>query len=435
MSTTDTRVLDRPGTSSPAPMRFRTAPPERVTAFEGPRLLAGLDDGPSLAAHRERFGPPPSMDLDDMVSAIRAVAVRGRGGAGFPFATKLATAARRRRRVVVVNIAEGEPASAKDAALALFVPHRVLDGAVAVARALGSKDVHLVLPGDRPSVVDALTTALAERIRAGERVRWHLHHAAPGFVSGQARAVLELMAGRLNLPVTAWTPEAVHGHRGRPTLLSNAETWAQVGALLRLGPDVYAATGTVHEAGTTLVTVGGDQPETEVLEVPYGTPWSHVLSGEEMTGPVLLGGYHGTWAAPGQLADLTVSRTGLADAGLALGAGVVLPLPPGVCPVARTAAIVRYLAGQSAGRCGPCVNGLPALADAVAQLDVPRDRVAASEARRHVDERVGLVERRGACAHPDGTVRLVRSLLTSCSDEVSRHAEGRCGTSSGAGSS
>ena len=87
--------------------------------------------------------------------------------------------------------------------------------------------------------------------------------------------------------------------------------------------------------------------------------------------------------------------------------------------MAWTQRIVAYLAGQSARRCGPCFNGLPALADAVCALD---DGAGTGP----IDRLTAMVERRGACAHPDGTVRLVRSLLTAFPDEVDRHGAGHC---------
>ncbi|MCB0895938.1 MAG: NADH-quinone oxidoreductase subunit F [Nocardioides sp.] len=381
-----------------------TAPPVRASdrprVLEGPALLSGLADGPGLVAHRRRYGDLPRVALDDLLAALDRLHVRGRGGAAFPFATKLRTAAEGRRRpTVVVNLSEGEPASAKDTALALARPHLVLDGAVAVARALGAREVHLVLPCERPRAVAAVEAALAER---HDRLRTVLHTADARFVAGQARAVLELMAGRANLPVTAWTPEAVAGHRGRPTLLSNAETWAQVGRLVLVGEQRYAALGTVEEPGTTLLTISGTTPR--VHEVPYGTPWREVLPEEWAGRPVLLGGFHGTWVPWEDLAARTVSVAAMRAAGTPLGAGVVVC--PDEPPPAYTARVVDYLAAQSARRCGPCLNGLPALAAAVHGV-----ADGSGDAERRAAELAGLVSGRGACAHPDGTARLVRSLL------------------------
>jgi NADH:ubiquinone oxidoreductase subunit F (NADH-binding) len=385
----------------------------------GPALLSGIGGGPGLVAHRARFGPAPLPTADQLVTMARAVDLRGRGGAGFPAAIKLASA-NRRRAVVVVNASEGEPASRKDAALMTCAPHVVLDGAAAVAHALGTREVHIVVPSELPSIRIGVEHALHERAEAGERLKVKIHEAAPRFVAGQAQAVLQLLAGKENLPVTAWQPEAVSGHRGRPTLLSNAETFAQLGYLARVGPAIYGCNGTIDEPGTTLLTVRGDGWDPRVLEVAFGTPLSEVLSPGELEQPLLLGGYHGTWLKPARLKGLTVSRTGIAAAGATLGAGVLLPLAEGWCPLVRTEALVDYLAGQSAGRCGPCSNGLPAMAGAL------RDLVHRGGPVDRVEELCGLVVGRGACAHPDGTARLVRSMLASFPEEVDSHALGGC---------
>jgi NADH:ubiquinone oxidoreductase subunit F (NADH-binding) len=378
----------------------------------GPWLLAGAADGPGLEAHRARYGELPGCDLDELLATVDSVGLRGRGGAAFPFATKLrAAAGGSGRAVVVVNLSEGEPASSKDSALARTAPHLVLDGAVATARALGARQVHVVLPGDRPLTRAAVEAAVQER--HDRRMRLVCHVASPRFVAGQARAVLELMAGRPNLPVTAWTPEAVEGHRSRPTLLSNAETWAHVGRLLHTGPP--RGLGTDDEPGTTLLTVRG-AGAVSVQEVEYGASLAGVVPAEGNPA-VLLGGFHGTWVTAAEARALRVSVSGLREAGYALGAGLVMALDG--CPVTWTQRLTAYLAGQSAGRCGPCRNGLPALAMAVGALED-------GGSTGRVTELAGLVERRGACAHPDGTVRLVRSLLAAYPDEVDRHGAGHC---------
>jgi NADH:ubiquinone oxidoreductase subunit F (NADH-binding) len=396
-----------------------------IDVHAGPALLAGLDDGPGLPAHEHRHGPLPQLRPRELAGLTDRVGLRGRGGARFPFSRKVETvAARRGRPVVVVNCSEGEPASLKDAVLAQVAPHLVLDGAVVTARALGATEVHVVVPGEAPTVGHAVRRALAERSRARDgRVDWRLHDAAEAFVAGQSAAVLELMAGRPNLPVTTWRPSAESGHKGRPTLLSNAETFAHVGRLALLGASEYTRHGTFEEPGTTLLTLDGDiHPEDgrpTVVEVEHGMPWTWVLPADRLAGPVLLGGYHGTWCPPETLLSRSVSPSALASEGTPLGAGVVLPLSDG-CPVDRTARIVSYLASQSARRCGPCLNGLPALAAALEAVRCGYGGVA------EVERLSALVHGRGACAHPDGTVRLVRSLLAAFAGEVSVHAHRRC---------
>ena len=124
-------------------------------------------------------------------------------------------------------------------------------------------DVHVVLPGDRPRTRGLLAEAVAAR--TDRDLRWQTHTASPVFVAGQARAVIELIEGREGLPVTSWVPEAVAGVRGRPTLLSNAETWAHVGLLALEGLAPTLARGTREEPGTTLLTVSAPGlPPTEI---------------------------------------------------------------------------------------------------------------------------------------------------------------------------
>ena len=207
----------------------------------GPAPALRHRGGGGFDGHLDRFGPLPRLDGHTLVGLLHPIGVRGRGGAGFPLARKLETVLAhrgprpRRRPVVIVNAAEGEPASAKDSGLLGVAPHLVLDGAALAARAVGAHEVHVVTSEDRPWVGTAVSAATRQRRERG--IRWVLHEAEARFVAGQSRAVLELIAGRPGLPVTSWAPEAVDGHRGRPTLLSNAESYAHVAAVVRWGPE------------------------------------------------------------------------------------------------------------------------------------------------------------------------------------------------------
>lgn len=403
--------------NTPSPVPF----PDEIRVHPGPALLDGIERGPSLTAHRAQYGALPRLDAAALQDLVAAVALRGRGGAAFPFATKLEAvrerAGRTRRPVVVVNASEGEPASSKDHALALTRPHLVLDGAVTAAVALLAREVHVVLPGERPLAASRMRRAIAER---DDPVPIVEHTAAPRFVAGQARAVIELISGRPNLPVTAWAPEAMDGVGGRPTLLSNAETWAHVGLLAHRDVASYRRFGTPTEPGTALLTVTAAGALPQVHEVAYGARLRDVLPPSVAGAPALIGGFHGSWATWETLASVRVSVTGMRSIGLPLGAGVVHAPGPDACPLAVTVRITDHLASQSARRCGPCLNGLPALALALHRV------LDGSGGRARVEELSALVVRRGACAHPDGTVRLVRSLFAALPGEVAAHAAGGC---------
>lgn len=399
--------------ASPVPI------PRQVRIVPGPGVLADVAAGPSLAAHRTFYGPPAELEVEELARLAERARLRGRGGAAFPFSTKLRITASggRGKRAVVVNLSEGEPASAKDAALALTRPHLVLDGAAVAARALGCREVWVALPGERPSATARMLAAIEER---DDGLQWRTKVGEEHFVAGQSRAVIELLAGRANKPVTSWKPEAVDGHRGRPTLLSNAETWAQLARLASVGLEAYAAQGTDTEPGTTLLTIGESGAIPTVVELGYGAAWSDVLPERLQGRRYLVGGFHGTWATWEVLAGSTVSIRALRAQGLLFGAGVVFAIAEDECPVEFSTRVVDYLAGQSAGRCGPCLNGLPALAAALHAVS------AGAGGAGEVQRLAALVAGRGACAHPDGTVRLVTSLLSRFPREIAAHAHGDC---------
>jgi NADH:ubiquinone oxidoreductase subunit F (NADH-binding) len=124
---------------------------------------------------------------------------------------------------------------------------------------------------------------------------------------------------------------------------------------------------------------------------------------------------------------LTLDNQSLVAAGARVGAGILLTPPPDRCALIETAAVVRYLALESAGQCGPCLNGLPRMAAALTEIAVGRQR---GQTQADVERWAGLVTGRGACHHPDGTARFVRSALITFAAEVSRHQRGQCtGTS------
>src|SRR5580704_15080851 len=163
----------------------------------------------------------------------------------------------------------------------------------------------------------------------------------------------------------------------------------------------------------------GQQSKTRVVETELGAPLSSLLSSGAETQAWLIGGYHGTWLPLPQAAGLALDNETLRKYGAAAGAGVLVALPADRCGLTEAARVTGYLAAESAGQCGPCLNGLPRIAAGLAELGGPGDR---KQVRADVERWAGLVTGRGACHHPDGTVRFVRSALTVFAQEIGRHA-------------
>ncbi|WP_102925373.1 NADH-quinone oxidoreductase subunit NuoF family protein [Streptomyces noursei] len=410
------RDATRPSGGVPGP-----GPVPTLTALGPPRLLAGLDELPRLdrVAHLTLHGAPPQLSAQELVALAEDTALRGRGGAGFPFARKLTAVLDGIRRsdgraAVVVNGCEGEPSCLKDTALLLHVPHLVLDGAQLCADALGARQATVGVT--RPDVADAVGRAIAERGPGGAPLR--VIRLPERFVTGEGTALTSGLSGGLGLPSGRRIRSSERGLNGLPTLLSNAETYAQLALAARMGALGYRTAGLPGEPGTLLLTVAGRQ----VVEAPCGTPLAHVLAhcGTDAGQGVLLGGYHGTWLSPADARSVALSRDALAVHGATPGAGAVLPLPHDTCPAGETVRVARWMAAESAGQCGPCVLGLPALAD---QLD-RAVRGGGDTALDAVHARLRTVRGRGACGHPDGTARFVASALAAFPEEFARHAHG-----------
>ena len=393
------------------------------------RLLPA--DGQShadLDTHLTRLGPVPYQDQPGaLIRQVREAGLTGRGGAAFPVHRKLeaVAAARTGRPVVVGNAAEGEPASRKDATLLLMAPHLVLDGLQLAAEAVGATRAILYVREDLRTRT-RLEIHVSERFAGGlDRVAVEVVSAPARFLAGQESALASAVSGAAALP--RFTPPRVfeRGVDRRPTLVQNVETLAHVALIARYGPAWFRGAGPPDEPGTMLCTLHHASGQVMVAETAIGTPLASLVDVSQATA-VLAGGYHGTWIPAAQAPGLAFSNASLRPLGASTGAGVLAALPANRCGLTETARIARYLAAESAGQCGPCRSGLPSIAAGLAELAGltgrrPRPSVVADLGRWS-----GLVDGRGACHHPDGTVRLVRSALQVFATEVGRHQQGRC---------
>jgi NADH:ubiquinone oxidoreductase subunit F (NADH-binding) len=405
-----------------------TAPPTTL-----PRLLAGMSgSGPlPLTRHLEIHGPLPAFARRRGDSALALVnelersGLRGRGGAAFPTATKVtAVAAARGRAIVVANGCEGEPVSLKDRLLLERLPHLVIDGALVAAHAVGAADILLTVDESATRAVHATDGALRERLeltRGGPHIQ--LVTVPSGYVTGQESAILNFLGGGPAKPMAMPTPIYQRGLKGRPTLVSNAETLAHIALIARHGGAWFRALGADSAPGSMLVTMGGAVGYPGVFEIETGTHLDSLI--HAAGGPTqelqafLIGGYAGTWVSADLGSGLALSPEGLYEAGASLGSGVVFALPQSACAVSEVAFVARWLSDQSAGQCGPCVHGLGAVASALEQV---RGGTAGEGALAHIDRWASLASGRGACTHPDGAARFIVSATRVFAAELADHA-------------
>jgi NADH:ubiquinone oxidoreductase subunit F (NADH-binding) len=401
-----------------------------------PRLLAGIParGALDLDGHLRTHGELPHERRQrrresPLIELIEHAGLRGHGGAGFPTARKLrAVGASRRRPIVVVNAAEGEPASLKDKTLCSLAPHLVLDGAQLVAEALGADEVIVCVCETSPESAESIALAIDERGSSQGHVPARLSFVPSGYVSGQESALVNHLSGGPAIPKFTPPMPFEQGVKRRPTLINNAETLAHVALIARHGSAWFRELGTPSQPGSALVTLGGPVAHAGVYEIEHGSSLSSLLDAaggvDGQPRAALLGGYAGAWIAGPLLRGVALADEHLAVHGASLGAGVIALLSEDACAVAETVRIARWLSDQGAGQCGPCVNGLGALASTI-------EEVAAGEVQGNTGKRIerlaALTRRRGACGHPDGAVRFILSSLQTFSEEFADHARhGRC---------
>jgi len=399
-----------------------TAPPSpQADNAALPRLLAGVgrDLVLGLAGHEREYGtlwlrgPAGNRRPERLIDIVEAAGLTGRGGSGFPTGRKMRSVAGRGEAVVVANGAEGEPASAKDRLLLSYLPHLVLDGITLAADAVGATEAHLCVHRQEHDLIDGLAAAVAERRHAGlDPVPIQVTGIPGRYVSSEQSSIVQYLNGGPAKPT--FSPPRPHesGVRGRPTLVNNVETLAHVALIARHGDRWFRSAGLPSAPGSMLVTVDGAVRWPGVYEIELGTAAGEVVAlaggpAEDLQA-LLIGGFFGAWLPVEVAWPVPMTQAGLRAAGGALGAGVVVALPGSSCGLAETARVMRYLAEQGAGQCGPCLMGLPALADGVADLAFQGGRGRAVDA---IAALLPLIEGRGACRHPDGATQLARSAM------------------------
>jgi NADH:ubiquinone oxidoreductase subunit F (NADH-binding) len=367
-----------------------------------------------------------------LIDILKAAGLTGRGGAAFPVYRKWAIMAEAKGpKVIVANGAEGEPAAHKDALLLRVAPNLVLDGLQLAAEAVGATEVHLCV--HRGNDYSELRKAVAQRAQAGlDPLHVKISEVPQRFLAGQESSLVHWLGGGPAIPTLTPPRVTESGLGGAPTLVQNVETLAHVALIARYGPKWFRELGTEEEPGSMLASVTtqqGKQVGYQVKEAAIGAPLRTLIGPENLEGAqaVLLGGYHGTWLPADLAATLTMDNKtlkALEPHSAAVGAGVIAVLPDDRCGLVETALVARYLAAESAGQCGPCFKGLPAIANGLAELALRGDR---DQVRARLERWAGMVKGRGLlCSHPDGTMRFVTSALTVFAPEINLHSQGYC---------
>ncbi len=316
------------------------------------------------------------MSPEKVLEEIKKANLRGRGGGGFPAGRKWETArnAPGKEKYVIVNGHEGELGAYMDRALLTGNPHSVLEGLIIGAYAIGSHQGFIYTRHDAPQMKNNVDLALAQAeeygllgddiLGSGFSFSVEAHLDIGIFVSGESSALMRSIEGNPPEPRPKYIRTSVSGIWGKPSVLNNVETWANVPLIIDKGSEWYTRTGTERSKGTKLVSLSGNIVNTGVAEVPFGTTIREIVYGigggiakGKRLKAVHFGGPMGG-SIPESLVDTPLDFDELAKLGAPIGAGSMLVLDEDASMVDVTRYFLDFLSNESCGKCVPCREGI-----------------------------------------------------------------------------
>jgi NADH-quinone oxidoreductase subunit F len=319
------------------------------------------------------------MSPEDVVSVIEASGLRGRGGAGFPTGRKWASAVKASSKrpgpvYVVVNGDEGDPGAFMDRTVMEGDPHAVLEGLIIGAYAVGSNQGFLYVRAEYPLAIKHLSIAIEQArdmgllgkniLGSGFDFDVEIARGAGAFVCGESTALFTSIEGRAGEPRPKYIRSVEEGLWGRPTVLNNVETWANVPVIMERGADWYRKIGVPHSTGTKIFSLVGKIANVGLVEVPMGIPLKKLIEeigggtvGEGRFKAVQTGGPSGG-CLPYEMGDVAVDFDSLTKAGSMMGSGGMIVMDEHDCVVDVARYFLRFLEEESCGKCLPCRLGL-----------------------------------------------------------------------------
>ncbi len=310
-----------------------------------------------------------------IIEQVKQSGLVGRGGAAFPTGLKWESAAKASGtpKYVVCNADEAEPGAFKDRVLMEDNPHAILEGMLLAAYAIGATEGYIYIRGEYLLPYRVMQQAVEEAQAAGllgERILGsnfsfsvEIRRGAGAYICGEETALFESIEGKRGFPRLKPPFPTTHGLFGKPTVINNVETLANIPLILRMGVEAYRALGTPQSPGPKLFCLSGDVRRPGLYEVPFGVPLRHLIEdlGQGMRSEhpfqaALIGGAAGAFATPDHL-DTPLSFEGLRQAGIPLGAGVVTVFDASRDLRDALYRLARFFAEESCGKCYPCQIG------------------------------------------------------------------------------
>jgi NADH-quinone oxidoreductase subunit F len=426
----------------------------KETVFHGrhiePQIYAGIDGTNwglkdyeargGYAALRKILGKDggEGMTQDQVIAEVKASALRGRGGAGFPTGLKWSFMPKAfpGQKYLVCNSDEGEPGTCKDREILRFNPHTVIEGMAIAAYAMGITVGYNYIHGEIFEVYERFEAALEEARAAGYlgnnimgsnfTFQLHAHHGFGAYICGEETALLESIEGKKGQPRFKPPFPASFGLYGKPTTINNTETFAAVPWIIRNGGEAFLNVGKPNNGGTKLFSISGDVERPGNYEIPMGTPFAKLLElaggvrGGRKLKAVIPGGSSMPVLPAEIMMQCTMDYDSIAKAGSMLGSGAVIVMDETRCMVKSLLRLSYFYMHESCGQCTPCREGTGWLWRMMDRIENGKGRPEDIDLLNSVADNI---QGRTICALGDAAAMPVRAFIKHYRHEFEHHIE------------
>jgi bidirectional [NiFe] hydrogenase diaphorase subunit len=447
---------------------------KRVTADDAPALLDSLEKGPverllcatdvpffqrqkkivlensgvidperieeyiAASGYQALINVLTEMTPAEVIAEVVKSGLRGRGGAGYPTGLKWGTVSKAvgKQKYVICNADEGDPGAFMDRSVLESDPHRVIEGMLIAAYAVGASEGYIYVRAEYPLAIKRLKIAIRQAEKLGLLgsnicgttfgLRIELRLGAGAFVCGEETALIASIEGKRGTPRPRPPYPAMEGLLGQPTLINNVETFANIPPIIRNGGDWYAGIGTEKSKGTKVFALAGRVQNTGLVEVPMGISLREMvfdIGGGVPDGrkfkAVQTGGPSGG-CLPSECLDMPVDYESLARAGSIMGSGGMIVMDESSCMVDVAKYFMDFCMTESCGKCTPCRVGtyqMHRLLDTITKLEATPKDIALLE------ELCDLVKNTSLCGLGQSAPNPVLSTLRYFADEYKSHIE------------
>ena len=375
-----------------------------------------------------------------VIDIISESGLRGRGGGGFPTGKKWSfTAAQKsEQKYVVCNADEGDPGAFMDRSIMEGDPHRMIEGMLIAAYAVGAQEGYIYVRAEYPLAIERLKLAIAQAEEAGflgDNIlgtdfcfRLHINRGAGAFVCGEGSALTASIEGKRGMPRVKPPRTVEHGLWEKPTVLNNVETYANVPMIIQRGAEWYRGIGTPESPGTKAFALTGNVCNTGLIEVPMGTPLRDIVfdvgggipNGKKFKA-VQIGGPSGGCLSEKDL-DRHMDFDSLTKIGAMIGSGGMVVMDEDTCMVEVARFFMSFTQRESCGKCVPCREGTQRMLEILERIVAGQGTMEDLDTLRDLAD---MIENTALCGLGKSAPKPVISTLNAFRDEYVAHIRDR----------